>query len=289
MARNLLVDEVLAALRASAETRLSRFEVVCSRHLSPGDPVCIVLGWYGANLRHVSKYAAALGDVASERGRGVAALAAVCPPAAVMAPLSLWRRRFAEACLGAVEGSGLLDGGTRPLYLYCFSNGGAFVVKEMYDLLGKGDGGPSPGFPLCAGGLAGCAFDSAPCYLHAATGVRAVTEGQPLWLKPLLALAFALVSLPAGACVRGAFWRAFERAPGGRRELFVYSQVDPLCDDAKVAELVRTRREVAGARAVGINFKDSLHVQHMRKYADRYRHALGEWLFGDSFGTGASR
>ena len=63
MARNLPVDEALAALRASAETRLSRFEVVCSRHLSPGDPVCIVLGWYGANLRHVSKYAAALGDV----------------------------------------------------------------------------------------------------------------------------------------------------------------------------------------------------------------------------------
>ena len=279
----LAARDAAAALSAAAGERFGdvAFETACHGELlGDGDPVVIVLGWYGAQLRHVKKYCEALGEAVTSQGRCVAVLTSVCPKVAVMAPTDRWRRNFADKCLGAVETSGLVGGDSkRPLYVFVFSNGGAFVLKEMQDRLRD-----PQRFPCCAVAFAGAAFDSAPCYLHPMTGVRAVTEGQPAWVKPFVALLFTSLSLPAGFFwdYPRNFWRAWEQAPD-RRELFLFSEVDPLCDHLKLAALVEARR-AAGARAERREFVGSKHVQHMRTYPDEYKAALGDWLLAEDFG-----
>ena len=75
----------------------------------------VVLGWYGAQDRHVAKYAGLLAE------EGYPSLRGVQPGAAVFSPLPLPRRRYAERLLGSIAAAD--PQGQRPIVFYAFSNG----------------------------------------------------------------------------------------------------------------------------------------------------------------------
>ena len=65
----------------------------------------------------------------------------------------------------------------------------------------------------------------------------------------------------------------------GRRELYLYSDSDPLCDSGKVAELVRERRAgVRGCDATEVRWVESRHCTHLIDKRDEYIEALTGFL-----------
>lgn len=258
-----------------------------SGKLGPSDPVVLILGWYRSKMRHVRKYAEAVEAAARQSGRGAAVLCSVCCEHTVMAPTSAPRAQHAKRLLDALEACELLAPSAttppvaatvrRPLFVMSFSNGGAFIWQEMTKALRPGDGRATL-YPRVATALEGTTFDSAPCYLHPTTGLRAITEGQPLVARLIAGSIFCLVGIPVGVFRRGPFWRAMTDDSTRVRQLFLYSTADQLCDADKVAELVEARK-ARGVDARGINFEDSPHVQHMRTYPQRYVQALADFLY----------
>jgi hypothetical protein len=84
----------------------------------------VVLGWYGAQDKHVAKYSALLNK------RGYPTVRAIMPRTAVFSPFLGPRRRFAAQLLDFLDSLGT-DMGQRRLCFYSFSNGGGFALEQV--------------------------------------------------------------------------------------------------------------------------------------------------------------
>lgn len=161
----------------------------------------IVLGWYGCQMRHLTKYTKLL------NAAGYPTITGICPPLAVFSPTRAACRRFAGGLLDFVETASSDEGsGSLPqqLAFYAFSNGGAYPVEQV-DFLVHNDKRYQPLGPR----IRGVVFDSAPCYMHWSTGARAVGEGQPLLVALLARLVFYLITCVTTVLAPGrpeAFW-----------------------------------------------------------------------------------
>ena len=84
----------------------------------------VLLGWVGANRDSaLLKYAELLAR------HGYPSVRSVQPTPVAISPFEAARRRWALALLGFLEQHSLWP--QRQLVLYCFSNGGAFVVEQL--------------------------------------------------------------------------------------------------------------------------------------------------------------
>jgi pimeloyl-ACP methyl ester carboxylesterase len=73
------------------------------------------------------------------------------------------------------------------------------------------------------------------------------------------------------------FWGNMERLSWGRPLLFLYSADDPLCDAAKVDELVAEKRR-RGQDVKARKWERSGHVAHLRHHSDEYTDLLLQFL-----------
>lgn len=145
---------------------------------------------------------------------------------------------------------------------------------------------------LCRSRLAGQIFDSCPCYLWVNAGLGAIGSAIESFLPRIMlqitfvifALLVQLLRMLQGNESRPIeFWKHWEGGGGGgggkevevlrKRQLYIYSPRDKLCDVVKLEELIATRR-VRGTDVTAIRFDDSDHVVHLRKRPKEYTAAL---------------
>ena len=139
----------------------------------------VLLGWVGSKDRFLAKYSEFLGDAGYPTIRGI------CPTSSIFSPLPFLRRRWARDLLRFVLA--VDPGGARPLVFYPFSNGGAFVVEQLRELLAEGGE-----FSDLRPRVRGVMFDSAPAFMFLRVGARALSEGHTPLLKVLLTVIFYL-------------------------------------------------------------------------------------------------
>ena len=241
--------------------------------------IVLVLGWFGAQNRHMAKYAEAVLAAAAASSRRVDVAYGVCPGWAVFSPTAYPRRRFGENILRAVE-EVLRDSGPRPVYVYAFSNGGAFVWWAVSHLV---HGPKETQYPRFKENFKGIAYDSAPCFMHISAGVRAITDGiSNTALKYVAAVLFVLIGAPLSFRQPQAYWR-FQTEDPTSRQLFIFSHADHLCDFRKLHGLVAARTARGVAVSV-LELRASGHVQHLRSDRAAYVAALAAFFFGPNKG-----
>jgi hypothetical protein len=197
------------------------------------------------------------------------------------------RRAFAARLLAFLGSPGVLPP-SRPLLLYFFSNGGAFVHEQLMACLRED---PPARHAAVHRSISGTAFDSAPAAIRTAGAAHLFSQMAPFAvMRPLLRLAFlglvrffGMLGGSFAACVgtqrADAFWAAMAGAPvrRGAPELYLFSDDDPLCDAEALAELVEARRR-AGAAVNAVRWPVSEHVGHFRCHPEAYEAALAAFL-----------
>jgi len=195
--------------------------------------------------------------------------------------------------------------GPRSVFLHPFSNGGMFLARWFAEgaLSGSEDDvEPLSRFREKIGGLI---CDSCPAYIFPGLPARVVATGLGMpWLESVLYPWYVVQEavgrwvLGGGGDRRSEFWTAMVGARWGKTvgELYVYSNADPLCDAAKLADLVRRRKDggdaVRGPNAgplKELRLDDSAHVAHLVKYPDAYVGAIDAFVTECLLGTPPSK
>lgn len=273
--------------------------------------VVLMFGWFGSEMKHVRKYA----DLYIHRKCAV--VYGIAPSLSVMIGHKPSFRKLAIESVGEVcklvrqvegekrvhtiqqeKGRSLEKSEEKalPIVVHSFSNGGAFVttvltsmMKELkeqteekesqdkIDLRLFSDRIKSNGFEV---------FDSAPAYLYPE--------------KFHLVIETAIQNVPAQVIFKGfsvigkvltqlsdflrkkepfpiQFWNEVIEGDMCKRQAFLYSTKDTLTDFSKIEELIQIRKS-RGFEVIALNFKDSDHVQHWRKYPKEYENVLEEVL-----------
>lgn len=265
--------------------------------------VVLVLGFGGAQPRHVAKYA----ELYNRRGcHAVSGTASNYQTFVHGASASGGgTREFALEAMTTVAGvvrgrdgpgGGEGPGRRPPIIVHCLSNGGAFVLRRIGDLLlergrpGEDGGEDGADLDLFASGLRdGCqVFDSAPCHLDPASA-RAVVRNLlgPSPLATPASLAAWLLASAAGSLARAAgrpppgqgWWDALVREDGPcGRQAFVYSPGDEVCDHVKLEEFVEARRRRGVDVVATRRIEGSRHVEHLRLHPGVYSGFVDEVL-----------
>jgi|AntAceMinimDraft_5_1070358.scaffolds.fasta_scaffold34226_1 hypothetical protein len=200
-------------------------------------PFVVVCGWFGAKDSNVRKYTDELVKM------GCATLRTTLPGALVFSPYSGGREKYAFALLTAVRAARQERGLMGPLYLMFMSNGGCWLHATL-----SGTGMLSREFAdldLAVSRGGGLIFDSSPAFMTVTSGAKVVTLGMSPVTRAVVTggyyLAAACMVLGTIVTTGGLdalpvrkFWKDVREAPG-RREMYLYSDSDPLTDSDKVA------------------------------------------------------
>ena len=239
----------------------------------------LLMGWYGCHMRHLSKYCEVLEKIGKSNGKSnrkspLVITPHVCPGYAVFFPFRVFRIKYARQMLAMVT-SFLNEHPNNTWTFYGFSNGAAFVYREIIELLfDKNNTGK---YELARRQLKSVIYDSAPCYMHISTGLTAITEGvKSTPLKAIVGALFLLM-VPFNVGKPKAFWRALQEDATRCPQLFLFSDVDHLCDAEHIKRLVDTRRKL-GVDVTAKNFGQTKHVQHLREAPEEYQAALEKFL-----------
>jgi hypothetical protein len=251
---------------------------------SPHNGVTVLLlGWHGAKDRHLAKYAALLESKKFSTARCIA-------PTHITFGLVSMQREWARRVLRAFAST---DG---PVAIMAFSNGGAFIYRQLVHLLAEeaDEFGPFAARHVCT------VFDSAPCYMTPASGAAALAAGAPnALLRVVLPVGFSLIAAAGSllSSLRGAarsppeeFWHAMLTDASPVPQLYLYSDNDHLCDVIRLAELITARRAAGHASAVEEKrWAVSEHVGHIRCHFDEYSEALTGFLRRHAHGHALGR
>ena len=250
--------------------------------------VVLVLGFGGAQPRHVEKYArlynrkgcSTVSGTASNRSlfvdpTGIDAFA----QDAVREVATILREDDA-----AYQPNASAPERATPVVMHVMSNGGAFVVSRIGQMLAAPIDSSTPGARgdlelFCTRLRAGChIFDSAPCYLDGKSCFNVIRNLIPNPIVGIpMAMLFALTMYAHNAMSRISgkptfgelFWNALIEDTTCDLQAFLYSCKDDIADSMKIEELIRTRRE-RGVKVMTRHFSDSSHVQHLRLHGKEY-------------------
>ncbi|CDF34755.1 unnamed protein product [Chondrus crispus] len=245
-------------------------------------PTAVLLGWFAAKHKNLSKY----GAIYEDMGYNVVQVIA---PASVVFPLKpQYTAAFTLSLLRIIAAdSHLTNGG---IVFMMFSNGGAINAPHLsrmftgeYQEIIKAD--DEPAVKTVREAVAGIIFDSAPCYMRSHLGARAINEGLKLpegIFSKLILFAFTLWSLLQRLFIINLplyFWTGLRRAEYLCPELYIYSTADHLSDIPSLEALVEERKQ-QGKEVRVFRVEDAGHVMilrnHHQKYVDTIR-AVNDW------------
>ena len=166
------IDHIETVLR-KAESKGFVFSAPQSKGSGKLKGVVVLLGWLGADKKHLDKYSDLL------LADGYATVRSTCPTSYLFWPTPEPRRQWAYDLLEYVVAIAR-DPPIRPVVFYAFSNGGAFIVEQICHVLEKLPK-DFPKIPVQA-----IIFDSAPCYMHVSTAITAVRRGNSAFVQVLL-------------------------------------------------------------------------------------------------------
>mmetsp|Transcript_26207 Transcript_26207/g.63696 ORF Transcript_26207/g.63696 Transcript_26207/m.63696 type:complete len:308 (+) Transcript_26207:276-1199(+) len=277
------------------QTDWDRFEVdiqpklgvFCSIRNVPGEtgvaPLAVLFGWLGSKREHVRKYA-----LLYER-MGYSTVVVIAPLTAIFAVGYQPQREIAEAVLRLIAEHPKVSQAFKNnagIVLHPFSNGGAFIVRWMYNLVvdsnfvARTDSSWTEKFRN-GDAVAGVVYDSCPVALEPYLAIRAILGGKKN-PNPLSHLLVALVfyvymavfwifhGVPAEPYLRD--MEALDFGP----ELYIYSDADDVMDE-QTEKFVQRKMSLRnnGAQLIReLHFKDSAHVAHLRKHPEKYKDAI---------------
>ena len=175
---------------------------------------------------------------------------------------------------------------SKKVIIHCFSNGGVFFLNNILPEKSQFI------FPK----IYKIIYDSAPCYLDAISGARAMSYGftsKPLYrtvianlLVPVFFFGGIAKNLISGENPAIVFWEKCRTYPFYGDELFLYSDNDALCDVDKLQGLIEARRAVKvenGCSGVtdSVNYKTSPHVLHYKMFPVEYEMKVFDFI-GDT-------
>jgi hypothetical protein len=156
------------------ETQQGPFTALVPSICDPHGPVFLICGWAGSQDRSLRKYAELIASF------GFPSVRSSQPTRNIFSPIEYPRRRWAESLLDFTISQNLVP--PRPIILYAFSNGGGFVVEQIYKILHEKT--PSREaknlyVPYLRRSLLGCIFDSAPGFMHHGLGIQVLKAEMP--------------------------------------------------------------------------------------------------------------
>lgn len=160
------------------------------------------------------------------------------------------------------------------LWLYYFSNGGAYVHDGILPLLEDHVQKKNSNIKL-----KGILFDSAPTYWTSTSFTRGMNNGKDNCLFHIFSM--ILVQLTSGTGVKDAMWNDLVAADLKVPELYIYSLDDSVTPSNKLREFAESRKE-AGVNVTVVEFEGSDHVMHFRNYPKEYSNAIEEFLLSSN-------
>lgn len=245
-------------------------------------PFVVVAGWLGAKDRSLKKYTDEL------KAMGCCTLRSIQGSWDCFSPLSSGRREFARRLLTkAREARATMGMSKSPLYLMFMSNGGCWAHCTMTQFGMLEPGGE---FEDLGAHVKGKVFDSSPAKMTLRNGpkvvcismgvrnsvARAVVHAMFYVYGLLAVLLVAFATGSTSSHVRR-FWQTCLAAPRNTRELYLYSDVDELCEAGPLSELIAARRSM-GCDVVEVRWKDSRHCAHLIDKRDEYLRHLREFI-----------
>jgi Eukaryotic protein of unknown function (DUF829) len=263
----------------------SKDQVECPR------AVVVILGWWGAELRHVEKYAELYHQ------RNCATVSVVADTLQVMMHLGYPSLDGCVCDAVSVVAKILRDnekaGKKIPVILHAFSNAGSFLVERLEVLIqearASGDlkFGCSEDLIFVGERLDGQIFDSSPAYPDIKLGftsTNGVVFGDSFFVKMIVGFLFLLAGgvsmffnwifgLPD---VRWTFWNNMREGQLCLRQAYIYSTADTITNVEKLEELIENRRRFSNVTVQ--KFDDSKHVMHLLKHPLIYEKLVDNFL-----------
>ena len=259
--------------------------------------VVLLLGWWGAQMKHVQKYSQIYQD------RECATVMAMVEQSAIIRMDIKTLDAFAQACATCVariiretEECDISHDYQKktPVIIHSFSNGGSYPLWRLEVLVERALKLPehqreanAEDLLLVGRRLTGEVFDSAPCFPHFFSALKAAKGAIP---NPLLlqlvriffilhvVLMFLHRFLVRGTNPRLEFWRHMMESRLCLNQAFVYSAMDDITDVKCLDELITHRKHLAQAQIFVQRFDDSEHVQHLRQHRTEYLHLIDTFL-----------
>lgn len=237
------------------------------------DRLVLLLGWYASNAKQLAKYSKFYNS------RGIDTLALTLPHSAVFS--SQARARANQAAIAKSIETVITSTIPTPnkLVAHVLSNGGYFGLLSI-------EPATTPTlFKLLEGG--GLVIDSAPAYLHAIAGARAISYSMTqktfarsliaALVTPLFVLNGMYTRLTTGIDVQASYWERSINYPHNGPELYLFSTADLLVDAEKLEGLISARK-ATNSKITSFDFIDSPHVLHYRVYSSKYEELLENFL-----------
>jgi hypothetical protein len=240
--------------------------------------VSIVLGHLGVSAHTLARY----GKLYTDRNCRV--VTACSPPSIFVRNASL--RPKAREILNQATVALKDTPETVPLVIHSFSNGGAFLLEEMEDIL---ENEPTDETKLISSRLKNGyqLFDSCPCYIRPLWDTHHISESFPhpkwssvsRWLYA--AGASATLTLWCSATLSWhrpqRFWSRMQESRVCHHQIFIYTTTDMLSDAAAVDRLIATRQEM-GIDCKVYRYSDSDHCRLDKDHPEEYGQAIDEAL-----------
>ncbi|KAJ8040814.1 Transmembrane protein 53 [Holothuria leucospilota] len=228
------------------------------------EPVVMLFGWAGCADKNLAKYSAI------HQSKGYTTIRYTAPRSKIFGnPDSI--RDTAYKLLELLFDLGLEE---NPIIFHVFSNGGSFIYRHIMELLTNGE---NPQFSNLK--VAGSILDSTPSDPRIWTAMKAIfhSRNTPILTTIFLMLMFAVLAildlvLPKAfrkASSLSTHLQSIEGNPSKKPQLFLYSNVDNLCDYKRVEEVIARRQEL-GVEVWQVCWNDSEHVAHFLKHKDEY-------------------
>lgn len=258
-------------------------------HVEPPRAIVLLMGWWGAELRHVKKYAELY------HKRGCATVSVVADTIQVMTHLAYPSldncARDAAREVAKLIRDNEKDGKKIPVIVHAFSNAGSFLVDRLEvliqqarkDLHVKG----CKDLILVGARMDGEIFDSSPAYPDISLGftsTNGVVFGNLLIVKILVGILFFMAGAISVMCnwilglpdVRWTFWSNMREGRLCLRQAYIYSTADSITNVRRLEELIENRKRFSNVTVQ--KFVDSKHVTHMMTHPQVYEKVVDGFL-----------
>ena len=251
--------------------------------------IVLLMGWWGAELRHVEKYA----QLYSQKD---------CATVSVIADTLQVMMHLGYPCLdncvrdAATAVSGIIrdhekSGRKIPVIIHTFSNAGTFMAERLEVLIQQAR--EDLKVPCCEDlvllgeRLDGEIFDSAPAYPDIKLGftsTNGVVFGNSIIVKVIVGILFFLAGAMWVICnwilglpdVRWTFWNNMREGRLCLRQAYIYSTADDITNVQQLEDLIENRKEFSNVSV--LKFEDSKHVLHMMKHPKSYERMIDDFL-----------